>query len=210
MLAPASSLGTRFVRTRVRLAWPFSPWFVPFAAAFALFERWRFIRDKVAAGPESPLDPAALAWMATTTHALGVLAGSALLVVAWRALGERMPYWRIAGITCALSLLTGFADLLRVRSAELEGAWRMAAVTLGGIGGLESVRADDAGLAAAFAGLGVLEAVRLILLGWAQSHAVARPFATGVAVTLSLWLAIRLATWFTLDLLAGRSGFGGL
>lgn len=122
-------------------------------------------------------------------------------VAFWRALGRRLPLGTFFLAIVSLSVL----DLLSVQLArwaeDSPSAW---VAVLCGFHTLPGVLAGEGGLRVAFGGVGLFALARVAGTAWAQKPVGARPAAIG-ALTLAVWLAGRLATWWTTDLVRGMS-----
>jgi len=75
------------------------------------------------------------------------------------------------------------------------------------LAGPRALRAPGAehGLAAAFAAVGLLALARVVLSAWLQARAARASFTTALRLVLALWIVSRLAVWWMIDLLQGRS-----
>jgi hypothetical protein len=152
---------------------------------------------------------------ARTTHAakpwLAALAGLAAQLAftageaaaagsAWRLIGRHVAW----GVLAPRLLVASAAETLAVSVAagrtHLPRAWALALA-----GPRAGEGAPSHGLAAAFAAVGLLALVRLLLSAWLQARAARARFRSAVTLVLALWLGSRLAVWWTFDLLQGRS-----
>ena len=129
-------------------------------------------------------------------------AGEAAAAVAcWGALGRRVPWRALAPRLLVASSAETLAVSIAAGRAHLPRAWAFA---LAGPRAAEPAGPSH-GLAAAFAAVGTLALVRMLLSAWLQSRAARASFAVAMALVLTMWLVSRLAVWWTFDLLQGRS-----
>jgi hypothetical protein len=133
---------------------------------------------------------------------LAFTAGEAAAAAAcWRALGRRVPWRVLAPRLLAASSAETLAVSIASGRAHLPRGWALA---------LAGPRAAEAsgpphGIMAAFAAVGALALVRLLLSAWLQSRAARASFGAAFGLVLAMWLASRFAVWWMFDLLQGRS-----
>ena len=125
---------------------------------------------------------------------------AAAAAAAWRLMGHRVRWSALAPRLLVASSAETLAASIASGRAHLP---RGVALALAGPRAAES--APSHGLAAAFAAVGLLTLVRLLLSAWLQARAARASFASAIALVLTLWLGSRLAVWWTFDLLQGRS-----
>lgn len=118
---------------------------------------------------------------------------------AWRATGRRLPWLRTACELFVISSLEAFAVFMLQRPNASSFVWLLGA-RAAWPGGIAS-----SGLARALGGVGVLAFLRVALTVHVQSRATGARYAQASALTLAGWLGSRLALWWTIDLLRGRS-----
>jgi len=132
---------------------------------------------------------------------LAFTAGEAAVAAAgWQAIGRRVRWSALAPRLLVASAAETLAVSIAAGRAHLPRGWALA---LAGPRAAES--APPHGLAAAFAAVGLLAIVRLLLSAWLQARAARASFASAITLVLALWLGSRLAVWWTFDLLQGRS-----
>jgi len=145
--------------------------------------------------------PAIVALAGLVAQLAFTAAEAGVAVAGWSALGKRVR-WSAIGVrlfvasaaeTLAVSIASGRAHLPRAGAFLLAGPRAIA------------TSAPPHGLAAAFAATGVLALVRMLASAWLQSRAARAGFGVALGLVLTMWLVSRLAAWWTLDLLAGRS-----
>jgi hypothetical protein len=126
-------------------------------------------------------------------------------VLGWRACGVRLPWSPFFVGLVALSLVDGVAANL----AGLAEGSPWLAPWLATLAGPQLVREGlpgvGTGLWAAFGGLGLLTLARITATAWLQAAGTGRRLRTAFAVTALTWLATRVAVWWTVDLVRGRS-----
>ena len=128
-------------------------------------------------------------------------AEAAAAVACWRALGRRVRWSAIAPRLLVASSAETLAVSIAAGRAHLPRGWALA---LAGPRAAEPAGPPH-GIAAAFAAVGALALVRLLLSAWLQARAARASFVVAMALVLAMWLVSRLAVWWTFDLLQGRS-----
>jgi hypothetical protein len=133
---------------------------------------------------------------------LAFTAGEAATASAcWSLLGRRVPWHVLAPRLLVASSAETLAVSIAAGRAHLPGGWALA---LAGPRAAEPAGPPH-GVAAAFAAVGALAIVRMLMSAWLQSRAARAGFAVAVALVLAMWLVSRLAVWWAFDLLKGRS-----
>jgi hypothetical protein len=128
-------------------------------------------------------------------------AEAGVAVAGWRALGRRVRWSALAPRLLVASAAETLAVSIASGRALVPGGWALA---LAGPRAVQGV-APSSGLAAAFAATGVLAIVRMLFSAVLQARAARASLATAGALVVAMWLVSRLATWWTFDLLRGRS-----
>jgi hypothetical protein len=152
------------------------------------------------AWPAPPLSGAAMVAAALAAQALATLGEALALRTAWGALGRRAAVRALAPRLFAASAAEAFAVAVAAGTGALPVGL---AVVLAG-----ARAASDAPTGAwgrAWAALGVLTLVRLALSAAAQAEVARVRWRDALVVALVAWLATRLAMWWTLVLLQGRT-----
>jgi hypothetical protein len=147
--------------------------------------------------------------IAATIMVLARLAASALEALAyalwWRTRGVHLPYARFFVALVALSLVDRFAQSLAAFAAREPAL----APWLAPVAGLQLLKdhlpGAEPGLWAAFGSLGLLTLARLAITAWLQSVGTGRRLRGPLLLTVLVWLATRVATWWTIDLFRGMS-----
>jgi hypothetical protein len=192
------------------LTWPFESWLMPLVWIYVTYQWWQLGQEEL---ERSLVHTAAPADALRVTSALlpvfkvaGFLAEAAVIRLWWRAQGRALPYWRFASWLVALSI----ADLLaHDLAAHVTGGTRAWAAVVAGLG-LVDPRGPAAGdgLRAGFGGLGALTLARIGLESYVQSRVPGIRFARALLLTCGLWLATRIAIWWSVDLASGMSRWG--
>jgi hypothetical protein len=120
---------------------------------------------------------------------------------AWRLAGYRARWSALAPRILAASAAETLAVSIAAGRARLAISW---ASLLAGPRALRAPGAEH-GLAAAFAAVGLLALARVVLSAWLQARAARASFTTALRLVLALWIVSRLAVWWMIDLLQGRS-----
>ena len=149
----------------------------------------------------SPLPPwlAALTGLATLLVFTGCEA--AVAVQAWGIAGVSARWAALAPRIMAVSAAEAFAVSVAVGHAPLPPALAVLLAGVRAAGGAQPA----SGWSFAFAAFGLLTLVRLVLSAHAQAGAVRASFVRALVLVLTLYLATRLAMWWTFDLMQGRS-----
>jgi hypothetical protein len=146
--------------------------------------------------------PPWLAALAGVVTQLGFTAGESWFAAhAWRATGASASWRELAPRLLSVSSVEALA-------ATIATGHRTVPVTLAVWLAGARARGDGppgSGLAFAFAALGVLTVVRLLLSAHAQAAVARASFVRALVVVLTLYLATRLVMWWSFDLLQGRS-----
>ena len=146
---------------------------------------------------------------AVALAAIGVVVGrivaelleAGFYVTLWRALGRTLPFGMLFVAIVSLSMLDMIALQLAHWAADSPSLW---VAVLCGFHTLPGVLAGEPGLRIGFGGVGLLALVRVAGTIRAQRPAGAR-WTTSAALTLAVWLAGRLVTWWSTDLVRGMS-----
>jgi len=128
-------------------------------------------------------------------------AEAAVAVVGWRAMGRNVRFVALATRLLVASAAETLAVGIASGRAYLPREW---ALLLAGPRAVEPTRPLH-GLATAFAATGVLAIVRMLFSAALQARAARASFAAALALVLAMWLVSRLAVWWAVDLLQGRS-----
>jgi hypothetical protein len=148
--------------------------------------------------------PRAAWWLALAGLAaqLGFTAFEALAAAAlWRLAGYPVGWSALAPRILAASAAETLAVSIAAGRARLALSW---AALLAGPRALRGPSGEH-GLAAAFAAVGLLALARVLLSAWLQARAARAGLETALALVLAMWLVSRLAVWWMIDLLQGRS-----
>src|SRR5262245_10293456 len=187
-IAPAMPGTTRFAGLRV--------WATALIGGVMWFE---VVRDSAASAhaPRAWLVPV----LGLATQLLFTAAEAAVATVGWRALGTRVRWRSLAPRILVASSAETLAVSIAVGRAALPHA---VALALAGprAGG---VIAPMNGAAAAFAAVGALALVRMLLSARLQADAAGAPIARAFWLVSAMWAVSRLALLWTFDLLNGRS-----
>jgi hypothetical protein len=155
-------------------------------------------------GAASAASPRA-AWLLALAGLAAQLAFTAcealVAVAAWRLMRKSVRWSALAPRLLVASSFETLALSVAAGRTHVPLAWAVA------LAGPRAARVTGAehGLAAAFATVGLLALGRVLLSAWLQSRAARAGFTTAIALVLAMWLLSRLATWWTFDLLQGRS-----
>jgi hypothetical protein len=145
------------------------------------------------------------AWLAALAGVLTQIAftacEAAVAVQAWRVAGKDVRWRALTPRLLAVSSLEALAVAIAAGHTTLSPGlvvW---------LAGIRAVRdgPTGSGLAFAFAAFGLLTTARLVLSAHVQSGAARASFARALLVVLTLYLATRLAMWWSFDLMQGRS-----
>lgn len=185
---------------------PFALGFVPLWIVAVLMTWWASDRQLLppAAAAHGPWSAAGLV---TGLTRLALFTLEALLYwAAWCAVGTRLSLFTLTMWILTLSML----DVLALRVADLgrahPGDWTFAAIVLAGPVAVAAPGSTSIGTAAAvFGTIGLLDLARIAAWCDVQRRAARTGWRPPVFITLSLWLASRLALWWGLDLGRGRS-----
>jgi hypothetical protein len=158
---------------------------------------WTAARHTTPAG----LSPIAAAAVGCTTQCVFSACEAAAAQRLWSVTGHPVRWHALFSRVLAVSAIEAFAVSVASGGTLLP---RNLAVMLAGARALPD-GAADAAAPAAFAAFGVLTTFRLLLSAHAQARLARAPLARGLAVVLALYLATRLAMWWTSDLMHGRS-----
>jgi len=120
---------------------------------------------------------------------------------AWGLIGHRVRWSVLAPRLLVASAVETLAVSVAAGRAHVPRGWALA---LAGPRAVEPATPPH-GLAAAFAAVGLLTLVRMLLSAWLQARAARAQFGCAIALVFALWLGSRLAVWWTFDLLQGRS-----
>lgn len=172
----------------------------------ALISWWELgWRQAGALGAGRQAAPAVAAGLMAAAHLAASAVEASAYALWWRTRGARLP-WRpffvgLVALSLVDRLATGLAELA-LRSPSL-APW------LAPLAGPQLVRARlpglEPGLWAAFGGLGALTLVRLAATALLQAAGTGRRLQAALAVTALVWLATRVAVWWTVDLVRGMS-----
>jgi len=126
-------------------------------------------------------------------------------VLWWRTRGARLP-WRpfFAGLV-ALSLVDRCAASLASLAERAPALVPYLAPLVGPQLWRTRPPGVEPGLWAAFGGLGLLTLARIGATAWLQSAGTGRRWRVAIVVTAITWLASRVAVWWAVDLVRGRS-----
>lgn len=122
-------------------------------------------------------------------------------VAIWRGLGRTLPFSTFFVAIVSLSTLDMIALQLANWAADSPSWW---VAVLSGFHTLPGVLAGEPGLRLGFGGVGLLALARVAGTIRAQRLAGGR-WTTSAALTLAVWLAGRLVTWWSTDLVRGLS-----
>ena len=124
----------------------------------------------------------------------------------WRLWGAPVRFGRFYAWVAGLSLIDAWALGLRTIAREEGGTL---ALGLAPLVGMDLLRDGPVGSATslqlAFGGLGVATLVRISLMALAQARETGRELWKPLLLTVVMWIAGRVATWWTLDLARGAS-----
>jgi hypothetical protein len=162
---------------------------------------WNAGRDVLAGAAAHAPATAAPPAMAVA-FALAKLGGHLIEAAAYRAWwtlrAVRVRYLDLLAAVVSLSLLDLLGLALRSRASGAAWLPWVVGPRAGGIAGA-------GGLGVAFGALGLLTLLRLAGTAYVQRRLSGRGLTESFALTLGLWLATRLAVWWAVDLLRGRS-----
>jgi hypothetical protein len=127
---------------------------------------------------------------------------AAAAVQAWRLAGAEVPWRALVPRLVTVSSAEAFATAVAAGHTAVP---RAAAVWLAGTRAAADGAVPGSGLAFAFAAFGALTVARLLLSAHAQAGVARVSFPRALGVVLALYLATRLAMWWSFDLLQGRS-----
>lgn len=151
--------------------------------------------------PRSNLPPLAVALVGLASQLLFCALEAGAARAAWQALGHAPNWHALVTRVLAASSAEAFAVSVAAGGTVLP-SWL--AQLLAGARALPLAQ-PDSGAVHAFAGFGVLTVVRIALSAHAQARLVGARFARGLLVVAGLYLATRLAMWWSSDLAQGRS-----
>jgi hypothetical protein len=164
---------------------------------------WNAGRDVLAGGAAhapAATTPAAVAVAFALAKLTGHLIEAAVYRAWWRLRAVRVSYLDLLAAVVSLSLFDLLGLAVRARAAGAAWLPWIVGPRAAGVAG-----AGEAGLAVAFSALGLLTLLRLAGTALVQRRLSGRGLGESIALTLGLWLATRLAVWWTVDLLRGRS-----
>ena len=147
------------------------------------------------------LSPFADAAVGCATQCVFSALEAAAAQLLWGAAGYRVRWHALATRVLAVSAAEAFAVSVASGGTLLP---RAVAIVLAGARAVPEALPGSAA-PAAFAAFGALTVLRLLLSAHAQARLARAPFTRGLAVVLALYLATRLAMWWTSDLVQGRS-----
>ena len=165
--------------------------------AFLWFEvLWGAAQDT----PLGDMSPVVAALLGTLSQLAFTAIEAAVACTAWGVQGVAVQWRVLAPRLLAVSSTEALAVAIATGHSALP---RSLAVFLAG----ERAQPDTVamGAARAFAAFGALTVVRLLASAGVQADAAHKPYRRGLAVVLALYLATRLAMWWTLALFQGRS-----
>jgi hypothetical protein len=202
-LEPVTESGAGATRTRPALRpWPTAAWLVTLLIA-GFFE----IRSELARASGDALSGAAIdgaAFAAVVARTTGHAIEAAFYAGYWRVRDLRVGFaWMFVAVV-SLSVLETLANATALLGADGSLPWLAPLV---GVRAIDGVLEGAPGLRLAFASFGLLSLLRLAGTAWAQ-HRDGAPWPGALRVTAAAWLAGRLATWWTADLLRGFSVTG--
>jgi hypothetical protein len=148
---------------------------------------------------------AVTAGLMAAAHLAASAIEASVYVLWWRTRGARLAWPPFFVGLVALSLVDRCAASLAAlaQRAPALAPWLAPLVgpqlVRGSLPGLEP------GLWAAFGGLGLLALARLGATAWLQAAGTGRRLRAALAVTALVWLATRVAVWWSVDLLRGMS-----
>ena len=122
-------------------------------------------------------------------------------VTFWRSLGRGLEFPRLFIAIASFSLLDAAAVGLTQWAGDSPPSWIVPFV---GFRVLPEVLAGASGLRVAFGGFGLLTLARIAGTAHAQ-RATGAGWGSTLGLTTALWLAGRVVTWWTVDLLRGMS-----
>ena len=122
-------------------------------------------------------------------------------VALWRGLGRRLAFGPLFVAIASLSLFDVAAISLVQWVGDSSRAWLVPVI---GFQAIHNLLAAESGLRLAFGGFGLTCLLRLLGTAEAQKPTGA-PWRWRAALTLGAWLAGRLVTWWTTDLVRGVS-----
>jgi hypothetical protein len=149
--------------------------------------------------PAGAIRAIVLATLAGRLVAQAVEAG--FYAATWRMFAKPIRFGEIYVAVVSLSLLDALASTL-IRAPFAAGAPWLA--LLAGPRALADPGAGTEGLGLALGSFGLLALARVAGTAWAQRRGGA-PWRGALGLTFAVWLAGRLATWWTADLLRGMS-----
>ncbi len=162
-------------------------------------------RQGAGLGGERHLAPALVASVMIVARVLASAVEALTYVLWWRWRGERLPYARFLVALLALSIVDRLALSLAAWATRAPSLAPWIAPVVGPhVLGKDWLH-GQAGLRAAFGSLGVLTAARVGLTAWVQAAALRRRLGGVLLLTCGAWLLTRIALWWTVDLLRGRS-----
>jgi hypothetical protein len=197
-----------------RAGW--AAWAAPIWVAF-IYGQWWMLGGRSAvlpagagAGPDEVVPAATTAALAAAASLIGHLAGhlveSGFYAAWWRARRSPVRFWRLFLGVASISALDVLGLWLRqtfAADAARQAAWLalLAGVDVlrGGVTGVPD------GVWAAFGSAGLLTAARVAATGLLLSAATGRGASGMTGFTAAVWAASRIALWWGVDLLRGRS-----
>jgi len=192
------------------------PWLMPRAALpfwilGVTWGWWRVFREDLLAAPPAPaavMPPltAAVA-LATAAKLLGFVSEAGFYALAWRARGERLPFWRFLVLVVSASMADLFAHSLAGAGASSAPLWKACLAGLHLAPG--TVFHDLPAVRVAFGSIGLLTAIRIGITGDAQARALNRGRLETVGWTVAAWLVTHVALLWGVDLMKGMSPVGG-
>ena len=138
--------------------------------------------------------------------ALGTAAEAGFYSAWWNLKGVRIPFGTLWVWLLSLSALDMLATLVALFA---EGAPPVARAAIAVVCGARAITPTEElparPLAVVFGSLGALTLARVAMTGWLQARATGRRLAGPLALTGTVWLALRLAMWWLSDLARGQS-----
>lgn len=182
---------------------PFPGWFAPALFAYIAWTWWQVSKAEMSVATTSAAVPPVLgATLALLARCAGWMLESGYYVLWWKWRRRALPFWWYFQWTAVISMVDLLAEAIR---RDVPGGaartWRAWWVGPGAGGGFEAASPDA--WAAAFGGVGLLTAIRLAMVIRVQREALGSIGWGPVWIVAATWLAGRLVTAWSHDLLRG-------
>jgi len=190
---------------------PFAAWLIPLGIALFAAFYWNLQLAQLERAPIEIPDAMRARFgrvAAFSTAARLLMAGieTGFYALWWSAWGRRLPFLRAFFWLLVVSSLDLVAGNLRLIALERGSPWSEWIAVLAGASALHrGVTPEHRGLWLAFGSCGLLTLLRILAAARVQASLTGLRFAPVLGALAAFWTATRLITWWSVDLLSGRS-----